>query len=66
MLKVMGEGEPDVFLNHKLDSFTLLHQAIKDKNEPVLEIISKELPYFRDIINNDDNDKDVTPLNLAV
>ena len=66
MLKIMGEGEVETFINCKVNGLTLIHQAVKDQNEEVIEILSQDLPYFRKIVDDDSNEHGITPLNLAV
>jgi hypothetical protein len=44
---------------------TLLHHAVFDENYPVVELMKNELKYFRDIMENDENEEGWTPLTFA-
>jgi ankyrin repeat protein len=65
VIKSLGDSEPQKFLECKHEDFTLLHKAISDKNEEVVQIIRQDLPYFKDIVDDASNEKGMTPLNLA-
>lgn len=65
VIKSLGDSEPQKFLECKHEDFTLLHKAVSDKNEEVVQIIRKDLPYFKEIVDDASNEKGMTPLTLA-
>ena len=65
VIKSLGDSEPQKFLECKQEDFTLLHKAVSDQNEEVVQMIRKDLPYFKEIVDDASNEKGMTPLTLA-
>ena len=48
------------------ENLTILHLAcIDDKGLPFIQLMSKELPYFKELVNDDSNPDGWTPLMWA-
>lgn len=49
----------------KVENFSLLHHAVFDENYPAIELMRNQLKYFRDIIDEPNDESGWTPLTLA-
>lgn len=47
------------------DGLSLLHQCVSDDNLEAVQVLAAKLPYFNEIVNEADNEKEWSPLLLS-
>ena len=50
----------------KNEDLTLLHHAVYDDSMDTVELMKKNLPYFNEIVDSNDNEEGWTPLLFSV
>ena len=50
----------------KNEGLTLLHHAVYDDNMETVKLMKENLPYFEEVVNENDNEEGWTPLLFSV
>ena len=63
-VEAVGQMPAQAFQQMKVDDLTLLHHAAADQDSETIQLLSS-LPYFKEVVNSNNNEEELTPLHLA-